>query len=188
MGGLWPTSTRAAATSPRSSAVRGSQSPGRRRGAPRAGEAGRLIVPRSRRTPQVNRESLPAALQPAGIEYVHLAGLGGLRRARPDSINTAWRNASFRGYADYMQTDAFREALAALVTRARARPTAITCAESVPWRCHRSLVADALTARGVTVLHILRPERAEPHAMTRWAHVRGIEVTCPGEGPTDGES
>ncbi len=145
-------------------------------------------VPRSRRNAQFNRESLPAALQPAGIEYVHLADLGGLRRARPDSINTAWRNASFRGYADYMQTDAFREALAALVARARTRPTAIMCAESVPWRCHRSLVADALTARGVTVLHILGPERAEPHAMTRWARVRGTEVTYPGEGSTDDQS
>src|SRR5450759_3605219 len=111
-------------------------------------------VPRSRANPQFNRESLPASLQAAGIAYEHMPGLGGLRRARRDSINTAWRNASFRGYADYMQTPEFEASLDQLVAIAQERPSAIMCAEAVQWRCHRSLVADALLARGIRVEHI----------------------------------
>src|SRR5579862_5509913 len=112
-------------------------------------------VPKSRHNPQFARESLADSLKQAGILYRHLPGLGGLRKPRPDSINSAWRNASFRGYADYMQTDPFRENLDQLIRLAAERTTAIMCAEAVPWRCHRSLVADALTARGIQVVDIL---------------------------------
>jgi len=131
-------------------------------------------VPRSRHTPQFNREALSRRLPRRGIRYRHLPGLGGLRKPRADSTNTAWRNASFRGFADYMETPEFAAALAEL--RALARddgPAAIMCAEAVPWRCHRSLVADALVARGDAVLHIMGPEKAHPHAHPvgagRWA-------------------
>jgi uncharacterized protein (DUF488 family) len=137
-------------------------------------------IPRSRRNPQFNRDALPETLRLAGIDYAHLPGLGGLRRARPDSVNTGWTNASFRGYADYMDTEAFRGALDALLDLARAAPTAIMCAETVPWRCHRSLIADALVARGIAVRHILSAARAEPHALTPWARVDGARVTYPG--------
>lgn len=136
-------------------------------------------VPRSRRNPQFNRESLPADLHTAGIAYAHMAGLGGLRRPDPHSSNTAWRNAGFRGYADHMQTAEFAQNLDALIARARQHAVAIMCAESVPWRCHRSLIADALTARGVTVRHILSPTRADPHALTSFARVDGTRVTYP---------
>jgi len=136
-------------------------------------------VPRSRRNPQFNRETLDMTLRDAGLGYTHLAGLGGWRRPRADSVNTAWRNPSFRGYADYMLTDEFDEHLATLIVRSRAQRIAIMCAESVPWRCHRSLIADALMARGVPVQHILSVARAEPHALTRWARVEGTVVTYP---------
>ncbi len=137
-------------------------------------------VPRSRRNPQFNRETLPGALTGAGIAYVHAPDLGGLRRPRADSPNTAWRNASFRGYADHMSSAEFGRALEGLIHRARAMPTAVMCAESVPWRCHRSLIADALTARGVGVSHILSARRADPHVLTPWARVEGGQVTYPG--------
>lgn len=137
-------------------------------------------VPRSRHNPQFNRDSLPASLKASGIRYVHMAGLGGLRRPRKDSINTGWRNDSFRGYADYMQTDEFARQLDELIALAHNARVAIMCAESVPWRCHRSLVADALTARGVTVRHIMSATSAKPHVMTPFAHVEGERVTYPG--------
>lgn len=140
-------------------------------------------IPRSRRHPQFNRETLPAGLAPAGIAYAHMPGLGGLRRARPDSTNTGWRNASFRGYADYMQTSEFEENLVALIERARAERVAIMCAEAVPWRCHRSLIADALTVRGVIVEHIVGLGRRQPHRMTSFAQVDGTRVTYPSAGP-----
>ena len=136
-------------------------------------------IPRSRRNPQFNRENLPGSLAQAGIEYHHLPGLGGLRRPRPDSINTAWRNASFRGYADYMQTDAFSSNLEQLIELAAGKPTAIMCAEAVPWRCHRSLVADALAARGIEVVEILSEAKTQPHSMTPFARVDGEQVTYP---------
>lgn len=139
-------------------------------------------VPRSRRHPQFNRESLPADLSRAGIEYVHMPGLGGLRKPRADSPNGGWRNDSFRGYADYMQTEDFWNAVADLVARAEERPTAIMCAEAVPWRCHRSLVADALTALGHTALHIMTENRADPHRVTSFAVVRDRRLTYPAEG------
>jgi len=137
-------------------------------------------IPRSRHNPQFNRENLPASLAEAGIAYRHMPDLGGLRHATKDSTNTGWRNASFRGFADYMQTERFRTALEELIEFAQGRPTAIMCAEAVPWRCHRSLIADALVARGVPVLEILNAGEAQPHAMTPFAKVHGVEVTYPG--------
>jgi uncharacterized protein (DUF488 family) len=111
-------------------------------------------VPRSRHNPQFHQAALAPALARAGVEYRHVRALGGLRRPRGDSVNLGWRNASFRGYADYMQSEAFARALAELQTLAAARPTAIMCAEALPWRCHRGLIADALTIRGWRVLHL----------------------------------
>lgn len=138
-------------------------------------------VPRSRRNPQFNRETLPEALKSAGIEYTHLAELGGLRHPKADSPNTAWRNASFRGYADYMQTPEFTEGLRALIELTRRGPLAIMCAEAVPWRCHRSLIADALLARGIEAEHIMSPTRRDKHRLTPWARVEGELVTYPAE-------
>ena len=103
-------------------------------------------IPRSRHNPQFNRETLSKALHNRRLSYRHMKALGGLRHARPDSINTGWRNPSFRGFADYMQTPPFQHALETLIKLAAQKPTAIMCAEAVPWRCHRSLIADALTA------------------------------------------
>ncbi len=137
-------------------------------------------VPRSRHNPQFNTDTLGAALAPHGIAYTHLAALGGLRKPRKDSPNAAWRNQSFRGYADYMQTDAFGQAVDGLIALAARGATAVMCAEAVPWRCHRSLVADALLARGIPVAHIMAAGRANPHKLTSFAHVDGTRVTYPG--------
>ncbi len=137
-------------------------------------------VPRSRHNPQFNRDSLPATLAPAGIGYRHLPGLGGLRRPLRDSPNSGWRNASFRGYADYMQTPKFSAALDELVELARTRRTAIMCAEAVLWRCHRSLIADALTVRGIAVEHITGEGRSTTHVLTPFARVAGTSITYPG--------
>jgi uncharacterized protein (DUF488 family) len=111
-----------------------------------------------------------------------MKALGGLRHARPDSINSGWRNASFRGFADYMQTSSFQEALEKLLGLAEQKPTAIMCAEAVPWRCHRSLIADALTARGYEVRDIMSVTSARPHVLTAMARVHGQQVTYPAEG------
>ena len=137
-------------------------------------------IPKSRRNPQFGQDQLPASLEQHGIRYIHLPGLGGLRHALKDSINTGWKNASFRGYADYMQTAAFRENLAKLIELAAAAPTVIMCAEAVPWRCHRSLIADALTARGIEVKHILTSTSVKSHTYTPFARVEGESVTYPG--------
>ena len=137
-------------------------------------------IPKSRRNPQFGQDQLADSLHQRGIEYIHLPGLGGLRHARKDSINTGWKNASFRGYADYMQTPAFRQALASLIEFAAGAPTVIMCAEAVPWRCHRSLIADALAARGIQVEHILAASSRKPHAYTPFARVEGESVTYPG--------
>jgi uncharacterized protein (DUF488 family) len=142
-------------------------------------------VPRSRRHPQFNRESLPESLRASGVGYTHLPALGGLRQPRPDSINTGWRTASFRGYADHMQTPEFDEHLRGLIERARGERLAVMCAEAVPWRCHRSLISDALTVRGVEVEHILGAERAEPHRLTPFVRVDGLNVTYPSSEPLD---
>jgi uncharacterized protein (DUF488 family) len=136
-------------------------------------------IPRSRRNPQFERAALERALPAAGIRYVHLGRLGGLRHARKDSANGAWRNASFRGYADHMETGEFEEGLVELRTLAREGPVAVMCAEAVPWRCHRSLLADALYARGVVVQHIVGRGRTRPHRLTPFAALRGRRVTYP---------
>jgi uncharacterized protein (DUF488 family) len=138
-------------------------------------------IPRSRRHPHFNVETLPHSLETAGLGYVHLGGLGGLRRERPDSINRAWKNPSFRAYADYMQTEEFARELEGLLALGARQRVAIMCAEAVWWRCHRSLIADALVARGEPVLHILTPERAEPHVLREFARVDDGRVTYPGE-------
>ncbi len=137
-------------------------------------------VPRSARNPQFNRETLPATLVRAGIAYAHMKDLGGLRRARKDSINTGWRNASFRGYADYMQTPEFASALDELIAFARNERVAIMCAEAVPWRCHRSLIGDALLVRGFDVQDITGPGKTRPHQLTPFARVEGTSITYPG--------
>ncbi len=136
-------------------------------------------IPRSRHNPQYDASTLGRELHARGLDYVHLAALGGLRHARKDSVNTAWRNASFRGYADYMQTDAFEEGLLELRALGAHGPVALMCAEAVPWRCHRSLVADALVARGARVEHIMGRERASAHHVTPFAHVAGTHVSYP---------
>ena len=136
-------------------------------------------MPRSRRVPQFNKENLAASLQTAGILYRHTPGLGGLRHPKPDSTNSGWRNASFRGYADYMQTPEFRENLEKLIELAAQSPTAIMCAEAVPWRCHRSLIADALMARGISVTEILSAKQSRLHTLTPFARVSGMKVTYP---------
>lgn len=138
-------------------------------------------VPRSARNPQFNRESLPADLANAGIQYEHLAALGGLRKPHADSVNTAWKNQSFRGYADYMQTPEFARAIEHLIDEGRKENVCIMCAEAVPWRCHRSLVADALLARRTRAIHIMSRTTAQPHKLTRFAKLRGERVTYPAE-------
>ena len=137
-------------------------------------------IPRSRHNPQFNRSELSPALRRARIHYRHMPGLGGLRRARPDSINTGWRNASFRGYADYMQSTPFRTHLDRCIELARRERVVLMCAEAVPWRCHRSLIADALLARGIPTGEITSGVRVTPHVMTAWARVCGTRVTYPG--------
>jgi uncharacterized protein (DUF488 family) len=138
-------------------------------------------VPKSRHNPQFNADELAASLRAAGIDYEGMPGLGGLRRPRADSPNAGWRNENFRGYADYMQTDAFAASLERLLAASREQRVAIMCAEAVPWRCHRSLVADALLARGVPSVEILSPTSHRPHTLTPFAQVRGTQVTYPPE-------
>jgi uncharacterized protein (DUF488 family) len=144
-------------------------------------------VPRSRANPQFDGRALAASVTGAGIRYVHLPLLGGLRRPRKDSPNAAWRNTSFRGYADHMGTPDFEEGLRELRELAKAGPVAIVCAEAVPWRCHRSLVADALLARGVLVEHVTGPGKTRPHRLTPFARVDGRRVTYP-PAPPAGEA
>lgn len=143
-------------------------------------------VPRSQTNPQFNRETLPDALRPYGIEYVPLPALGGLRHSRGESPNGGWRNASFRGYADYMATPEFAAGIAALIDLASEKRTAVMCAEAVPWRCHRSLVGDALLVRDVAVEHILTEKRRTSHKLTPWAHVEGTTITYPPEAAAGG--
>ena len=138
-------------------------------------------VPRSRHNPQFNRDSLPGSLKNAGLGYVHLPGLGGLRHARRDSVNAGWRNASFRGFADYMQTREFEQSLDELVRLANQERIVLMCAEAVPWRCHRSLIADALLARGIRTEDIMSATRRQVHTLTPFAKVRGTAITYPGE-------
>jgi uncharacterized protein (DUF488 family) len=136
-------------------------------------------IPKSRHNPQFNSDALARSLQDAGIAYTHVPGLGGLRRARPDSANAGWRNPSFRGYADYMQTPPFAQHIAEVVELAKSERIALMCAEAVPWRCHRSLIADALLVRGINVEEIVSETRRTPHKLTPFARVDGISVTYP---------
>ena len=138
-------------------------------------------VPRSRHNPQFNKTSMPRSLKKAGLSYVHLPGLGGLRHAKRDSLNVGWRNASFRGYADYMQTPEFEQSLDELVQLANREQIALMCAEAVPWRCHRSLIADALLIRGIRTEDIMSPTRRQVHTLTPFAKVRGTVITYPAE-------
>ena len=136
-------------------------------------------VPRSRHNPQFNLDTLPATLQAVGISYTHLPGLGGLRRPRPDSPDAAWRNLSLRGYADYMQSAEFLENVERVVDMSTAERCVLMCAEAVPWRCHRSLVGDALLVRGARVEDIIGPGSRRPHVLTRFAQVNGTRITYP---------
>jgi uncharacterized protein (DUF488 family) len=136
-------------------------------------------VPRSRRNPQFNEDTLAASLTKSGIDYVRLKELGGLRHPRKDSQNTGWRNPSFRGFADYMQTPDFETGINELIRLAQGRSVAIMCAEALPWECHRSLVADALLVRGIKVEHIMTLKKRTEHSMTKWAKVHGKRITYP---------
>lgn len=136
-------------------------------------------VPRSRHNPQFNQDALPASLEAAGIAYTHVAGLGGLRRTRADSSNTGWHNLSFRGYADYMQSPEFAANVESVVALARADRCVLMCAEAVPWRCHRSLIGDALLVRGIQVEDIIGPKGRKPHVLTAFARVDGTVITYP---------
>lgn len=138
-------------------------------------------IPKSRHNPQYNREDLESRLRDAGIGYEHMKALGGLRHPRNDSPNMGWRNGSFRGYADYMQTSDFVSALDGLVAAAAHEPVVVMCAEAVPWRCHRSLISDALTARGYPVEHIMSAMKYNRHTMTSFASVKGTSITYPSE-------
>lgn len=133
------------------------------------------MFPGSKRYPQFNKEALADSLGKAGIRYEHFPELGGRRKARPDSQNTAWRNASFRGYADYMETEEFRKGVARLVDLGR--PTAIMCAEAVWWRCHRALISDYLKSRGLEVTHIVDLAKTEPHPFTSAARIIDGELS-----------
>jgi uncharacterized protein (DUF488 family) len=143
-------------------------------------------IPRSRHNPQFNRETLSKKLRAAKIGYVHLRKLGGLRHARRDSLNSGWRNASFRGFADYMQTPEFDAGLQRLIKLAAAQRSAIMCAEAVPWRCHRSLIADALTIRVIRVEDIMSATRSQLHSLTPFARVKAHRITYPAEKRSGG--
>ena len=136
-------------------------------------------IPRSRHNPQFDRDVLKKTLRAARIGYVHLSNLGGLRRARRDSPNMGWRNASFRGYADYMLTPEFDAGLQRLIKLTRQRRGVLMCAEAVPWRCHRSLIGDALTVRGFRVEDIMSKNRSQLHRLTSFARVQNKRLTYP---------
>lgn len=138
-------------------------------------------VPGSRHNPQFNREALASSLRRAGIGYVHMSGLGGFRRPAADSINTGWRNGAFRGYADYMSTPEFARAIDGLASAARGKTVAVMCSEAVPWRCHRSLIGDALLVRNFHVVDILGSREERAHRLTPFAVVEGTRITYPAE-------
>jgi uncharacterized protein (DUF488 family) len=141
-------------------------------------------VPRSRHNPQFNDDELASSLTASQLEYVPMQKLGGLRHPGKDSPNTGWRNKGFRGYADYMQTEEFEAALESLIALSRQKRTAIMCAEAVPWRCHRSLVADALNVRGLPVVELLSESSYRMHKLTPFAQVEGAKITYPPEQAT----
>lgn len=136
-------------------------------------------VPRSRHNPQFNLDTLPGSLKEAGLGYIHMPGLGGLRHAKPDSPNLGWRNASFRGFADYMQTPEFAQSLEELIRLAIKDRIALMCAEALPWRCHRSLIADALLVRGILAEDIMSMTHRQVHTLTPFAKVQGTVITYP---------
>ena len=136
-------------------------------------------IPSSHHNPQFARAHLTPVLARSWIRYSHMPGLGGRRLARKYSRNTGWRNLSFRGYADYMETPAFEDSLDRCIALARDERVVLMCAEAVPWRCHRSLIADALLARGIAVRDITSAVRARLHSLTSWAQIRGGHVTYP---------
>ena len=138
-------------------------------------------LPRSKHNPQFDGDALRSSLERVGIGYVHLKGLGGLRRPSRDSVNTGWRNEGFRGYADHMQTEEFRAALARLMELGEGQTVTIMCAEGNPFRCHRMLVADALTARGIRVVHVSSERSVRIHTMTPFAKVTSQRVSYPVE-------
>ncbi len=143
-------------------------------------------VPQSRYNPQFNTDTLSESLKETGLVLSTCRHLGVFERLEKDSINIGWRNASFRGYADYMQTDKFQRALEELMAYGTDTRTAIMCAEAVPWRCHRSLIADALTSKGWEVRHIMSPEKATLHVLTSFAHFEKGALTYP--KPSDSTS
>lgn len=146
-------------------------------------DIGRLVdvrtAPRSRHNPQFNRDDFADTLADAGINYRHVAALGGLRKPSGDSVNAGWKNDSFRAYADHMQTEQFAVAMDTLVADARATPTAVMCAEAVPWRCHRWLISDAALVRGLAVVHIMAAGQSRAHTLTRFAEVADGRLTYP---------
>ena len=143
------------------------------------------MIPYSRRNPQFNQEVLDKSLQCSGIQYRHMRALGGRRKSRSDSVNLGWRNQGFRGYADYMQTQGFWNALEDLMVVGQNLSVAIMCAEAVPWRCHRSLIADALVSRGWTVQHIISTGSSKTHTLTPFAKPDAGRLTYPAESPSN---
>ncbi len=142
-------------------------------------------IPFSRRNPQFHQEALAQSLHEAGLQYRHMPALGGRRKSQPESVNVGWRNQGFRGYADYMQTQEFWDALEVLVDLGQQSPSAVMCAEAVPWRCHRSLIADALVIRGWTVQHIISANSLKTHTLTPFAKPNAGRLTYPSESPSD---
>lgn len=138
-------------------------------------------IPQSRHNPQFNKEHLQKELRKKGIVYVHMPDLGGLRHTSKNSINTGWHNSSFRGFADYMQTEQFHNAIEKLGTLAQKKQLVIMCAEAVPWRCHRSLIGDALLARHYDVEDIYNHGTIKPHILTFFAQVKGKDITYPSD-------
>ncbi|MDH3503392.1 MAG: DUF488 domain-containing protein [Nitrospirota bacterium] len=143
------------------------------------------ITPYSRRNPQFHSEALAKSLANRGIQSRHMPSLGGRRKSRPDSVNVGWRNEGFRSYADYMQTQDFWDALDDLMATGHRLPVAIMCAEAVPWRCHRTLISDALVSRGWTVQHIISPNSIQTHTLTPFAKLEDGRLTYPAEGPNN---
>jgi uncharacterized protein (DUF488 family) len=136
-------------------------------------------VPRSRHNPQFNKETLPETLKHYGVRYIHMPEIGGLRRPRHESVNTAWKNCGFRGYADYMQTQEFTDSLLKIVALARENRLVLMCAEALPWRCHRNLISDALTVRHIRVEHIISTDSVITHELNSLAKVEGTKITYP---------
>lgn len=136
-------------------------------------------IPKSRHNPQFNKDALTESLKAVKIGYLHMTGLGGLRHALKNSPNMGWRNASFRGFADYMQTEEFQENIEKLMDAAGKETTVVMCAEAVPWRCHRSLISDALSVSGVHIKHIIGAGSGKDHALTPWAKVNGNRIIYP---------